>query len=197
MPSWGTCSVGWGNDGIGGEVTHYGCSNPPEIDLGAFPVREVTEVKINGVVIPSAEYQLDGYRKLIRMRTSESAVPTEVWGWPTCQLDDLPDTEQGTFSVTYMHGTPPPEDGVMAAKALARELCLYGLGQANALPTRVTSVTRQNVSMTILDLMDYLEKGRTGIYACDLFIKSINPEASTRPALVWSPDIGRARRLPS
>ena len=194
LQSWGICmSYGMAASGV---ASHYGCSNPPQVDLGAYPVTQVTSVKIDGVTIPANEYQLQDYKWLIRVRPTASSTPTERWGLPTCQNLTLPDTEPGTFSVTLMYGQPPPTSGVDAALTLAREVALSQLGLPNGLPTRTTSINRQGVQATVLDFADFVAAGRTGIYVVDLFIKAYNPTGSTRPALVWSPDTGRPRRMP-
>jgi hypothetical protein len=193
--SWGSCSVG--GYSYSGVVDHWGCSNPPEIDLGAFPVTTVTEVKIDGVVIPSNEYQLQDFRRLTRMRPSAAATPTDRWGWPTCQQFDLPDTEENTFSVTYTYGQPPPALGVLAAKVLAKNFALSLHGDPNDLPIRMTSISREGISAMVTDSMDFLSKGQTGIYEVDLFLRTVNPSGQRRQTAVWSPDLGRARRNPS
>jgi len=102
------------------------------------------------------------------------------------------------IEVTYSYGTPPPSAGKAAAKLLAIELVkLYEGDQSCALPQRVTSVNRQGVSYTLLDDQDFLENMRTGIYAVDLFLKAVNPDKARARARVFSPDIGRARRITS
>ena len=64
------------------------------------------------------------------------------------------------------------------------------------LPKRVTNVTRQGLSMVVLDPMDFLDDGKTGVYEVDLFLKAYNPAKLQRRATVMSPDIGRrARRI--
>jgi hypothetical protein len=194
MGSWGVCTS-YGQAAMG-TASHYGCSKPPMIELGAYPVTEVQQVLIDGVVIPADEYYLQDYKVLVRQRPTAQATPTERWGWPTCQLLDLPDTEPGTMSVTFMYGSPPPQAGIDAAKALAKAIALQRLGLPNELPTRTTSVNRQGIASTVLDIMDYVAQGRTGIYLVDLFIKTYNPSGSTRRSLVWSPDTGRPRRQP-
>ena len=194
MGSWGVCtSYGQAATGV---AAHYGCSKPPQIELGAYPVTEIVEVLIDGVTIPANEYYLQDFKVLVRERPTAQSDPTERWGWPTCQLLDLPDTQPGTFSVTFNYGQPPPQAGIEAAKALARAMGLQALNQPNDLPTRTTSITRQGVAMAVLDVMDFVQQGRTGIYLVDIFIKAYNPTGQTRPALVWSPDTGRPRRAP-
>ncbi|HEY4452393.1 MAG TPA: hypothetical protein VGN13_12460 [Solirubrobacteraceae bacterium] len=184
----------WGIALTTGVLPHYGSSTPPEIDLGVYPVIAVTQVKIDGVVIPSTEYELRSHKRLIRLRTSASATPTDRWGWPTAQVADLPDTEAGTFSVTYTYGQAPPALGVIAARKLAEYIARPQLGDNKGYPQRVTSMQRQGVSAMVVDVIDVLNKGATGIYEVDLFIRSVNPNKNARQAAVWSPDLGRARR---
>lgn len=98
--------------------------------------------------------------------------------------------------VTYTYGTPPPSAGRAAAKLLATELVkMYEGDDTCALPQRVTSISRQGVSYTILDNQDFLENMRTGIYAVDMFLKTANPDKARARARVFSPDTNRARRI--
>lgn len=189
--SWGTCSVGYvGTD----TASHFGCSGPPEIELGAYPVTDIEQVLIDGDVIPADEYELQDWHILKRMRPTATSVPTERWGWPTCQLLDLPDTQPGTFSVTYRYGMAPPASGILACETLAAQLALKMAGSPNRLPDRLTSISRLGVSMQVVDVMSYLEGGYFGIVEVDLFIRAVNPGHANRRATVWSPDQPRARR---
>ena len=190
--SWGTCGA-WGNTAV---ASHFGCTLPPEIELGVFPVREIIQVLIDGVVIPADEYELRDFRTLVRMRPTASSTPTERWGWPTCQILDLPDSQPGTFSVTYTYGQPPDSAGELAAQRLAEFLCLPQLGDRSLFPTRTTQVSRQGITAQTTDAVDMLKQHRTGIYEVDLWLDAVNPKRLQRDAAVWSPDIGRARRVP-
>ena len=191
--SWGSCNA-FGSS-MGGVLSHYGCTKPPEVELGAYPVTAITSVKIDGVTIPSTEYFIQDYRVLVRLRSSVTAVPTERWGWPTCQTLDLPDTEPGTFSISFTYGTAPPAAGVNAARILGAEIALARSDKPNRLPTRITSLSRQGVTAAAIDSMDFLKFGKTGLYEVDLFISTYNPNGQRRKPLVWSPDRGRPRRL--
>ena len=195
-------SVGWWastsySSGYGtinpGVMAHYGSQDPPIVQL-PYPVREILQVKIDGVVIPPDEYELRGGRELVRLRVSASQPPTQRWGWPTSQITDLPDTESGTFSVTFYFGNPPPAMGEIAAVKLGEYLTLPQLGDNTRYPKRVTSFTRQGVSGAVVDVMDVLKAGASGIYEVDLFILTYNPTKQKRQAAVWSPDLGRPRR---
>lgn len=98
--------------------------------------------------------------------------------------------------ITYTYGTPPPLAGKNAARMLATELIkLYENDDSCALPQRVTSVSRQGVSYTILDNQDFIAEGRTGLYAVDLFLKTANPDNARARARVFTPDVPKARRI--
>ncbi len=102
------------------------------------------------------------------------------------------------LEITYTYGQRPPVAGKMAARALAIQFALlWGGREAEcSLPDRVISVQRQNVSWVLLDNQDFIAELRTGIYAVDLFLKSVNPHKATQRAKVFSPDIKRGRRQP-
>lgn len=96
--------------------------------------------------------------------------------------------------VTYTYGVEPPSAGRRAARYLAQELAKGWNGDDCDLPERVTSVSRQGVSYTILDDQAFLNDMRTGIYSVDLFLKAVNPDNARKPARVFSPDLPRANR---
>ena len=100
------------------------------------------------------------------------------------------------IDVTYTYGKTPPVAGVMAARQLATQFALLWSGREEecSLPERVTSVTRQNVSWTILDNQDFIDELKTGIYAVDLFLKSVNPDKARAKAKVFSVDLPRGKR---
>jgi hypothetical protein len=193
--SWG--AVSWYQMGVGSTINHFGDSTPPELPLPDYPVLDIVEVKIDGVVIPSNEYRLDDYRTLIRMRPTASSTPTERWGWPTAQIDDLPDTEEGTFSITYTFGQDPGVMGRLAARKLAEFIALPAFGQTDNYPNRMTNLTRQGVTVQVADAIDLLSKGSLGITEVEEWLTTVNPGKNIRQATVWSPDIAKARRVGS
>jgi hypothetical protein len=196
--AWGYATA-FGGIGSTNVVPHYGPSMPRQVFLGAWPVtsEDIIAVLINGEQIPADEYEVRDGRWLVRLRPTASSVPTQMWGWPTSQIPDLPDDQPGTFSVTFMFGQAPPQSGIDAAAKLAESLVLPKLGDTDHMPTRVTSIARQGVTQMITDVLDLLNRGMVGIWEVDLFIKTVNPEGMQRQATVWSPDMGRARRVPS
>jgi hypothetical protein len=174
-------------------VAHYGSLEPPTIEL-PYPVLEIVQVKIDGEVIPEDEYELRDFKTLVRIRTSRDAIPVARYGWPTSQVMDLPDTEPGTFSVTYTFGNPPPAGGVIAAKKLAELLLLPQLGDTTRYPERLTGFVRQGVSVRVTDIVDLVAKGSSGVLEIEWFLNSVNPNRNSRQAAVWSPDMGRPGR---
>lgn len=151
-----------------------GCHGVPELRL-ADRVVSIGSVKIDGVVIPTNEYRLDDHRYLVGLRQPDGSERT----WPCCQRDDLPDTEVGTFAVTFTRGGLPPVGGTFATASLACELGkgmgLLGDDAAKKcrLPRRVTSIVRQNVTVAVLDPLTLFQEGRTGLPEVDLWLSSL------------------------
>jgi hypothetical protein len=189
---WGASAMG--NLGMPPVLALYAEERGAVIELYDVPVNEILQVKIDGVIIPPDEYELRSNKWLLRTRPTSDFVPTERWGWPTSQIPDLPDTQQGTFSITYMYGQDPGEGGRAAATALAAALALPALGGPNQFPVRTTRIVRQGVQADIASMVDVLKTGGTGIFVTDLWLNSVNPKQLTRKPRVWSPDIGRNPR---
>ena len=189
---WGASAMG--NLGMPPVLALYAEEQGAVIELYDFPVTEILQVKIDGVVIPSDEYELRQHKWLLRMRPTSDFVPTQRWGWPSSQIPDLPDTQQGTFSITYMFGQDPGQMGRMAAIALAEFLVLPVLGNPTLYPQRTTQVTRQGVTAQITSSIDIIKTGNTGIPIVDLWLNAVNPKQLLRRPRVWSPDIARNPR---
>jgi hypothetical protein len=99
-----------------------------------------------------------------------------------------------TTLITYAYGRAVPPSGRLAAIALGTELGKAFAGKACALPSRVTSVTRQGVSFTALESLAVLKDDLVGIHSVDLWLRRVNPGKVTTGGAVWSPDIVEARR---
>jgi hypothetical protein len=149
----------------------------PRLWLRHRPVRRIVKIMKNGYEIDPDSYDLYDYSFL---------------AGPACcpgQCPDFCDT-----CITYEYGTMPPLAGQNAARVLANEFVNAVEDPSECkLPERVTSISRQGVSMTLLDPQDFLENGRTGLYAVDLFLKTANPTGALARARVFSPDRPRAR----
>jgi hypothetical protein len=154
-----------------------GCGCLPEVLLSGYPVVEIGAVKINGDTVDPSTYELREHRKLIR---------TDGSFWPACQNLALPDTEDGTWSVSYTYGQGPPAAGILAASALACEMYSACNGGDCNLPSQATRIIRQGITIENLQpLAMMLIGGSTGIIAIDAFIAGL-PKVRRRPAF-WSP----------
>ena len=131
---------------------------------------------LDGNIIEPNKYYLSDHSTILGVPGS---------GWSPSQVE-----------VTYTYGSPPPSAGRAAARVLATELVkLYEDDDTCALPQRVTSISRQGVSYTLLDNQDFIDELKTGIYAIDLFLKTVNPDKARARTRVFSPDQPRARRI--
>lgn len=180
--SWGDCAC-WGL----GSIIDAWLYPPPSglytgnhyramaVQLPRAPVTSIVAVIHNG--LPFADFRVTRSGYLER---------TDGQSWDVCN---------DTTAVTYAFGNPPPETGVQAAVELAVQFALAELGSDECqLPERIQSVTRQGLSMTVLDPQDFLKEGRTGIYFVDLFLAAVNPLGRGQRARVWSPDIPASSR---
>ena len=158
------------------DLTSDGVSPSTRLRLRGRPVQRIHTIRDrNGNVIDSSSYYLvDG--------STIQAAPGV--SWTPCNIE-----------VTYTYGIDPPAIGKMAARTLAKEFAKGWAGNDDcALPQRVTAISRQGVSYTLLDQQDFLDELRTGIYEIDLFLRSVNPDKARARARVFTPDVPRARR---
>jgi len=191
---WGYDSItGWWSWWDTGYQRSCGCGPDSMVLLAGAPVQEIVEVKIDGAVVDPSTYDLIRSRELVRL--DDPGPPVVHRMWPGCQNVTLPDTEPGTFSVTYTWGGDPPPMGQMAAAELARQLWLAcGAGECQ-LPSGVTRVVRQGVSYdVVLAFAKAMRSGATGLPLTDAFIAATNPDGRRRRNAVWSPDRQRYPR---
>lgn len=167
-----------------GEHGHYFISpsllndyNTSGLRLRGRPVREILSVtNADGVVVDPSAY---------RLVNSAYLVNTDMSCWNLAN----------GVTVEYSYGVMPPTMGKYAAIKLADELIKLISDPNNcSLPERVSSVSRQGVSYTILDPQTFLEDGRTGVYEIDLFLKAANPIGAKKRPRVFSPDVPRGER---
>jgi|LauGreDrversion4_2_1035121.scaffolds.fasta_scaffold330574_1 hypothetical protein len=168
-----------GGSGLYGDDDYLGdgTSSNTRIRLRGRKVVKIHTVRdIDGNIIDPSQYYLVEHSTLL-------ATPGATW-------------TPSNVEVTYTYGTPPPTAGKNAARMLAIELVkLYEGDDTCALPQRVTSISRQGISYTVLDNQDFIDDLRTGLYAVDLFLKTSNPDKARARARVFSPDVPKARRI--
>jgi hypothetical protein len=171
-----------------------GCGTLSRVRLAGYPVRSVTEVKIDGVVMAALDangnpnYRLDSWRSLVRM--DDPGPPSVPRSWPACQNLSLAETKPGTFSITYQYGVDPPQLGRDAAAQLACELYKSCHGADCQLPVGATKVVRQGVTVDRGLLANWLDPSKpTGLVLVDSFLAAYWPRKTGRRPLVYSPDI--------
>jgi hypothetical protein len=143
------------------------------------PVRTIQSIEYMGSVLDPSEYSL---------RNSAYVVRKQSLPWVLDSSSEL--------SITYTYGTPPPSAGKRAALRLANEFILSDMGSPNcALPERVSSVSRQGVTLSVLDPNEFINNGRVGIYEVDLFLAAVNPNKAKKRPKVFSVDRPRGERV--
>ncbi len=166
------------------------CWGPPQIRLPNFPAVAITSVTIDGDVLGAENYRLDDGRFLVRLDGD---------AWPCCQDMRLAVTEDRTMQIVYTYGVAPPVGGKRAAIALAREY-LYAWAPDQAvrakcrLPKRVTNISRQGETMVLIDPLDLIEKGMTGIAEVDQWVGALRTGDARRPSTVLVPGQRRSSR---
>jgi len=178
--SWGQCQCYLGTNilGITWDPSHVGGHHEPNsIRLPHPDAQVVTSVTIDGELFDA--YRLHG-AWLSR---------TDRRGWPMCRERAI---------ATYQYGKDAPAAGRIMCVDLAVE---FGRATCNdpkergrcQLPRRVQSVTRQGITIEMLDDFEFLKEGLTGLYSVDAWIRAVNPYGTKQAASVWSPDLPRAR----
>ena len=155
-----------------------GCTTGCQVELIGI-VGRVDEIKVDGVVIPSTDYRLDGNTIVYQ--------GTDTCPFPKSQDLSKPAGEVGTFTVTYLPAYPVDGWGSYVAAVLANEFAAGATGGKCRLPSGVTQIVRQGVSMTITS--GAFPGGLTGIREVDTYITHFNPAALRVPPRVYSPDL--------
>lgn len=141
------------------------------------PVQEVLSVRVGGAALDPSAYRTDG-RRVYR---------ADGQTWPLTQAVELPDDQPGTWSITYQRGVIPPAGGARAVTILAVELARWGTTGCR-LPERVQTISREGVSFTMIDPLDFLDAGRTGLVEVDRWLAMVNPGGAREQPAFLSPE---------
>ena len=129
------------------------------------PIHSVQEVVIGSDIIDAESYRVDNYNLLIR---------TDGGRWPICQDLAAPPGQPNTWSVTYTAGVPVPEGGQLAAQLLACEMAKAVLDRDDCqLPVRVSTITREGITVAVVDAFEGLRSGQTGVWLVDSWVASV------------------------
>jgi hypothetical protein len=159
------------------------CSCEPACQiLLPSPAYSITQVTQDGVVVDPNTYRVDNGRWLVRTHNESSDDC-----WIQCQ-DYNQNSGPGTLIVEYMQGIPVPNILRNAAGELACEWIKSCQGLPCRLPQRVTSIARQGVSISMVNVDDLLKMGLTGVQTVDQVIRSFNPYGLVSRMGIASPD---------
>ncbi|MFL5309679.1 MAG: hypothetical protein ACJ79H_04405 [Myxococcales bacterium] len=166
-----------------------GCEPMSRVKLAGYPVREIVEVKIDGVVVDPASYRLDRWRYLTRM--DDPGPPVVRRHWPSCQNMSLEDDQPGTFSVSYRYGVDPPQLGRDAAAELGCQLYLQCADSDSCLlPEGTTKVDREGITIERGLLANWFDPTKpTGLPRLDTFLKAYWATRGRRRPMTFSPDV--------
>jgi hypothetical protein len=159
------------------------CSCGPHRDAIVLPYRpvcEVVEVKVDGEVF--TDWSLVGAR-LYR---------TDGLPWPSCQGDG-PDTEPGTWSVTFTHGEGVPSEGRPFIADYACQLAKRACKKPCDLPDGIRVVNRPGATYAVMDY-EHRKANLTGYTPLDDWLVSIlgGVKRAREYPRIWTR--GRSRR---
>lgn len=150
--------------------------------VASIPATGITQ---DGAVVPVDAWRVDNGQWLVR---------TDDECWPDCQDYDA-DMGTNTFTVTYFQGLPVPTVLQRAAGELACEWAKSCLGQPCRLPQRIQSISRQGVTISMVDVDSLLARGLTGIQTVDQVIAMFNPYGLKSDMKVSTPDAPASRTV--
>jgi hypothetical protein len=178
----------WRN-GCGGCGSECGCNQQCVIRLSG-PLYAVTQVMTGGAVVPDTAWVVyNGTTTPLLVRTDDEC-------WMHCQNMTQPDDGADALAVTYLKGTPVPNTGRAACGILASEIAKACVGASGCrLPTRVSQVVREGMTLSFIDPLSLYQQGRTGIPEVDMWIAAVNPQGVVRPGAIFSPDVNRGRQV--
>lgn len=145
---------------------------PMAIRLPHEPVIGIESVTVDGQAFTAYRFTESGWLER-----------TDNLPWVVCEDQTV---------IDYSYGQLPPAAGKDGVIRLAVEFAKYDFGLQCALPERVTSVTRQGITFAMIDPMQFIPLGKTGIYKIDMWLQTVNPYANKQRARVFSPDIPAA-----
>lgn len=159
----------WYNLSCGRCGDDCGCGGASPLKIPG-PIVSITEILEDGEVVSEESYHVENNVLLVR---------TDGQRWNPCSLE-----------ITYERGVAVPAGGQVAAGVLAVELFKAACQDRScSLPQRIQTITRQGVTVAMLDSFDDIDKGHTGIWIIDSWIASImKPQPRAR---VLSPDVPR------
>lgn len=172
-------TTGWASGGCGCTIACDCSADRLRVALPG-PVQSVTSVWVDGAELADTAYRVQDRRWLLRV---DGGI------WPRHQDLTVDDHAAGAFTVTYQRGIPIPAAGRVALGDLACEFVKARKGDGKcAIPTRAQQISRQGVSIELIDPAALFDNGLTGVESVDRWLASINPGRRRAASRVYSPD---------
>lgn len=147
----------------------------------AMPVWDVARVRLGADEYESTSWRFDRDSRMLYR------VPPEVWPRKDEKWSEA--GEGDAFVVDAEIGTPPDAWALDVAARLTKELYLSCTGAKCRLPSNVTQVTSQGITVRLRD-----DEVNTFIPELGAWVHAVNPHGARLPAAVFSPDLAAARR---
>ena len=145
-----------------------------------MPVWDVIRVRLGAV-----EYEEDSWR-FDRDSRMLYRVPPETWPKRDEKWSEAGEGE--AFVVDAKVGTPPDAWAMDVAARLVKELYLSCVGSKCRLPSNVTTVTSQGITVRLRD-----DEVNTFIPELSAWKHSVNPYDARLPGMVFSPEVSGSR----
>lgn len=171
----------WLNMACGCGQQGCGCTTVCEFVLPG-PVAKIAHIWQDGAEVDPSAYRVDNGNRVVRQDGD---------CWPVCQNLGVAWDQPGAFAVEYVPGIDPGPAGLWVAGILSWEFAKLCSGGKCRLPSSVTAISRQGVSMEFTEGM--FAGGVTGIREVDAWVVAVNPHHLAQPSRVWSPDLRTPR----
>lgn len=142
------------------------------------PVISVSEVEVDGDIIPDDEYRFYPSSQLLYR------VPPDVWPNRDVKWADCGDPD--TMCVTVLIGSEPDAWALNVHAELTCELLKSCTDQKCRIPRNATNVTGQGVTITLspTELKQFIPSVAG-------WVAAVNPFEATQPTRIYSPDLNR------
>ena len=147
----------------------------------SVPVWEVTRVRLGALEYDPTTWRFDRQTRMLYRR------PPEVWPRRDEKWSEAGEGE--AFVVDATIGTPPDAWALDVLARLVKELVLSCIGSKCRLPSNVTTVTSQGLSIRLRD-----NEINTFIPELGAWMNAVNPHNARLPGAVFSPDIATSHR---
>ncbi len=166
------------------ECRSWCCGGADSIHLqgpSRISVWDVTRVRLGATEYETTTWRFDRESRMLYR------VPPDVWPKKDEKWSNAGEGE--AFVVDVQIGTPPDAWALDVVARLTKELYLSCTGTKCRLPSNVTTVTAQGITVRLRD-----REINTFIPELGAWVAAVNPHGARLPATVFSPDIAPSHR---